>query len=118
MLSVGLDVGTTSTQMVVSRLRVRNKASGFAVPDMEITDREILYQSPVHFTPLLDESHVDGKALETLILEEYRRAGPGEQPGGPGLRGGKLQPGDGEDPPAYGHRRRHRKSGPHPERKH
>ena len=75
MLSVGLDVGTTSTQMVVSRLRVRNKASGFAVPDMEITDREILYQSSVHFTPLLDESHVDGKALETLILEEYRRAG-------------------------------------------
>ena len=70
MLSVGLDVGTTSTQMVVSRLRVRNKASGFAVPDMEITDREILYQSPVHFTPLLDESHVDGKALETLILDE------------------------------------------------
>ena len=40
LLSVGLDVGTTSTQMVVSRLRVRNKASGFAVPDMEITDRE------------------------------------------------------------------------------
>ena len=75
MLSVGLDVGTTSTQMVVSKLRVRNKASGFAVPEMEITDREILYQSPVHFTPLLDESHVDGKALEVLILEEYRRAG-------------------------------------------
>ena len=75
MLSVGLDVGTTSTQMVVSKLRVRNRASGFAVPEMEITDREILYQSPVHFTPLLDESHVDGNALETLILEEYRRAG-------------------------------------------
>ena len=75
MLSVGLDVGTTSTQMVVSKLRVRNKASGFAVPEMEITDREILYQSPVHFTPLLDESHVDGGALEALILEEYRRAG-------------------------------------------
>ena len=75
MLSVGLDVGTTSTQMVVSKLRVRNKASGFTVPEMEITDREILYKSPVHFTPLLDESHVDGKALEALILEEYRRAG-------------------------------------------
>ena len=75
MLSVGLDVGTTSTQMVVSKLRVRNKASGFAVPEMEITDREILYQSPIHFTPLLDESHVDGEALEALILEEYRRAG-------------------------------------------
>ena len=29
LLSVGLDVGTTSTQMVVSRLEVSNRASGF-----------------------------------------------------------------------------------------
>ena len=34
--SVGLDVGTTSTQMVVSRLKIINRASGFAVPELEI----------------------------------------------------------------------------------
>lgn len=73
--SVGLDVGTTSTQMVVSRLTVENRASAFAVPEMEIARREILYKSPVHFTPLLDESRMDGTALRQLILEEYRRAG-------------------------------------------
>ena len=75
LLSVGLDVGTTSTQMVLSRLTVQNRASGFAVPELEIADRQILYRSPVHFTPLLDESHVDGAAIRTLVEEEYRAAG-------------------------------------------
>ena len=60
LLSVGLDVGTTSTQMIVSQLEIENRASSFAVPEMEIAGRQILYESPVHFTPLLDASHVDG----------------------------------------------------------
>ena len=44
LLSVGLDVGTTSTQLVVSELLIENRASGFAVPEMEITERTIRYQ--------------------------------------------------------------------------
>ena len=73
--SVGLDVGTTSTQMIFSELTVENRASGFAVPEMEIARRDIRYRSPVHFTPLLDESHVDAAALRELVAEEYRNAG-------------------------------------------
>lgn len=75
LLSVGLDVGTTSTQLILSRLTVENRASAFAVPELEIARREILYRSPVHFTPLLDESHVDGAALRTLVDREYQAAG-------------------------------------------
>ena len=75
LLSVGLDVGTTSTQLVVSRLTVENRASSFAVPDMDITERNVLYKSPVYFTPLLDESHVDGAAIRAIVEEEYREAG-------------------------------------------
>lgn len=73
--SVGLDVGTTSTQMVVSRLTVENRASAFAVPEMTITGREILYRSPVWFTPLLDERHVDAEKLQKLVAAEYAAAG-------------------------------------------
>ncbi len=75
LISVGLDVGTTSTQLIVSRLRVENRASGFAVPDMAITRREILYKSPVHFTPLIRDALVDGAALKTLVEAEYDNAG-------------------------------------------
>ena len=80
LLSVGLDVGTTTTQMILSRLTVRNQAGGFTVPRMEITDREILYESPVHFTPLVGETLVDGEKIRTLVEREYENAGikPGQ----------------------------------------
>ena len=75
LLSVGLDVGTTTTQMIVSRLTVRNRSGGFTVPQMEITEREILYESPVHFTPLVGEKLVNGDKIRTLVEEEYKNAG-------------------------------------------
>ena len=75
LLSVGLDVGTTSTQMVFSRLRIENKAGSFAVPELEIESREILYKSPVHFTPLLEGDLVDADALRHIVDGEYAAAG-------------------------------------------
>ncbi len=75
LLSVGLDVGTTTTQLIVSSLQAENKASGFAVPEMEITERRVLYESPVVLTPMLDESHVDGKGIARFVAAEYEKAG-------------------------------------------
>ena len=75
LLSVGLDVGTTTTQMILSRLRVENQASSFAVPKMRITQRQILYRGPVRFTPLLAADLVDGPALRDLVEKEYACAG-------------------------------------------
>ena len=75
LISVGLDVGTTSTQMVFSELTIENKAGSFAVPEMEIAGRKILYKSPVHFTPLIRGELVDAEALRRIVDEEYRAAG-------------------------------------------
>ena len=73
--SVGLDVGTTTTQMILSELTVENRASGFAVPRLEIGERKVIYRGEVHFTPLVGDSRIDGTALRELVGEEYRRAG-------------------------------------------
>ncbi len=73
--SVGLDVGTTTTQLVVSRIKAENRASGFAVPQMEITGREILHRSPIHFTPLLSGELVDGEGIRRIVTAEYAAAG-------------------------------------------
>ncbi len=75
LISVGLDVGTTSTQLVFSELRVENLAGSFSVPEMAITQRKILYTSPVHFTPLQRGDLVDAAALRDIIDGEYRKAG-------------------------------------------
>lgn len=61
--------------MIVSRLRMKNTAAPFTIPHMEITGREILYKSQVHFTPLLSADTLDAKAIQTIVAEEYRRAG-------------------------------------------
>ena len=75
LLSVGLDVGTTSTQMIVSELVVENKAGSFTVPEMQIAQRRMLYKSKVHFTPLKGEHLVDGGAIRELVEREYTLAG-------------------------------------------
>lgn len=73
--SVGLDVGTTTTQLIVSELRAENRASGFAVPRLEITGRQVVYESPVSFTPLLEETLVDGARIRDWVAAEYEKAG-------------------------------------------
>ena len=73
--SVGLDVGTTSTQMILSELLIENRASAFSVPDMEIVQRKILYKSPIHFTPLLQGDLVDSEGIRAIVTEEYQKAG-------------------------------------------
>lgn len=73
--SVGLDVGTSTTQLIVSELTVENQAGAFAVPEMAISQRKIRYESPVHLTPLLDEARVDGDAIRQIVTAEYEKAG-------------------------------------------
>ncbi len=73
-LSVGIDLGTSTTQMIVSQLQVENTASAFAVPHIEIRDREVLYRSQIHFTPLLSSDTIDAGSVRNLIAEEYKKA--------------------------------------------
>ena len=75
LISLGLDVGTTSTQLVFSRLTIENRSGSFSVPELEIADREILYRSPIHFTPLLSGELVDGARIRDIVQAEYEKAG-------------------------------------------
>lgn len=79
LLSLGLDVGTTTTQLILSELTVENRAGAFSVPELDITRRHIRYRSPVHFTPMLDEYRVDAAALQKLVEREYEAAGISRQ---------------------------------------
>ena len=73
--SAGIDIGTTTTQLVVSRLTVENVAPGSLVPRMQITDKEIMYKSAIHFTPILDNDLVDTEKIFSLITSEFEKAG-------------------------------------------
>ena len=74
LLSVGIDVGTTTTQVVFSRLQLANVARTGLIPRVSITAREILYQSPIMLTPLQDEQTIDAEKLQAIVRQEYAAA--------------------------------------------
>lgn len=74
MLSVGIDVGTTTTQLVLSELSVTNQARMGLVPRLDINTRTVLYQSEPCLTPLVSADEVDVTRLSELIKAEYARA--------------------------------------------
>lgn len=75
MLSVGIDIGTTTTQVIFSRLEMENVASYFSVPRVEIVRKEVVYKGEIHFTPLLSQTLIDGDGVRAIIEAEFRRAG-------------------------------------------
>lgn len=74
-LSVGVDIGTTTTSMIVSRLGISNTAASYRVPELSITNKEILYRSPLYLTPQKDRDLLDGEAIRSIVETEYRHAG-------------------------------------------
>lgn len=75
LLSVGIDLGTTTTQLVFSRLTVADESPTGRAPSFCIAKKEVLYCSEIHFTPLLSEQTIDTDALCRILDGEYARAG-------------------------------------------
>jgi ethanolamine utilization protein EutA len=85
MLSVGIDVGTTTTQVVFSRLTLAGGATGGTTPMARgatspprmtgIVGKEVIYRGGMHFTPLAGPEVIDAAALEQILRREYRQAG-------------------------------------------
>src|SRR5512145_2790865 len=74
LLSVGVDVGTTTTQIIFSRLGLTDVARPGQIPRINISSREVLYQSPIVFTPLKDYETVDADKLHEIVRREYASA--------------------------------------------
>lgn len=75
LISVGIDVGTTTTQLVFSRLELADTARPGQIPRIGITGKSVLYQSPIAFTPLADRETVDAERLTEWVRREYAAAG-------------------------------------------
>ncbi|MBZ9634248.1 ethanolamine ammonia-lyase reactivating factor EutA [Clostridium sp. FP1] len=74
-LSVGIDIGTSTTQLVFSKLTIENLASSFAIPRISIVDKEVIYRSEIYFTPLKSQKEIDGEKVREIVEREYHSAG-------------------------------------------
>lgn len=72
--SVGIDVGTTTSQAIFSELVLVNSAAASEVPRYDFSRRDISYISPVVFTPRDDGNQIDGLELLHFIDQQYENA--------------------------------------------
>ncbi|MFD7994734.1 ethanolamine ammonia-lyase reactivating factor EutA [Streptomyces mexicanus] len=71
--SVGIDIGSSGTQVLFSRLHLRRIGEDLTSRYL-VVRRETLHRSPVELTPYADEEHIDARALGSIIDTAYRAA--------------------------------------------
>lgn len=75
LLSAGIDIGTTTTHLIISEIGISVEGGFGCVPKAKITDKKIIYKSPVYFTPLNRDGSIDANAVADIIMSEYKAAG-------------------------------------------
>lgn len=74
-LSVGIDIGTSTTQVIFSRLTFKNSAGYFAVPHIAIVDKAVVYKSDIYMTPLKNQVMIDGERVRDIVAGEFKKSG-------------------------------------------
>lgn len=72
--TVGIDIGTSTTSLIIATLTVKNTANGFSLPRLTIVNKQITYRSPVVFTPLVDHTLIDENRLRQFVTNQYQLA--------------------------------------------
>jgi ethanolamine utilization protein EutA len=73
--SIGLDIGTSTTKLIVSKLLIANQQNQFTLPGCQIIDRRVTYASSIYTTPMLNDVKIDVQRLTVLLEQEYKNAG-------------------------------------------
>jgi ethanolamine utilization protein EutA len=71
--SVGMDIGSSGTQVVFSRLHLRRIGEDLTSRYV-VVRRETVYRSPVSLTPYASAEHIDAEALGSIIDRAYGEA--------------------------------------------
>ena len=74
-LSAGIDIGTSTTQLVFSRMLLQNTGGFGRIPQIKVISKDVFYRSKVYFTPLLSRDEIDGEKVHDIIDGEYKKAG-------------------------------------------
>jgi len=73
-ISMGLDIGTTTTQMIVSRLEVTNRSGPTAVAYYDFSKRDIVFMSDVVFTPFDSQGDIAVDQIEQFVQAQCAKA--------------------------------------------
>lgn len=76
--SVGIDIGSSTSHLVFSRLTLRRKGADLST-QFEVTQRQVLYRSSILLTPYSSPTLIDVERLRDFFDENYHKAGYGTE---------------------------------------
>jgi ethanolamine utilization protein EutA len=74
LVSVGIDIGSSGTQVIFSRVYMRRMGEALT-SRYYVVKRETLHQSPVVLTPYQSETRIDERAVGDIVDRAYEEAG-------------------------------------------
>jgi ethanolamine utilization protein EutA len=72
--TVGIDIGSSTSHLMFSRVHLQRRAQHLS-SEFVVVSREVLWRSPILFTPFLPDFTIDTQALGRFVESAYREAG-------------------------------------------
>lgn len=74
LVSVGIDIGSSGTQVIFSLLKLKRAAKDLS-SRFVVVSRDSIYRSPVTLTPYIDSEKIDDQAIGKIVGDAYTEAG-------------------------------------------
>ena len=72
--SVGIDIGSSTTHTIFSRLILRREGAGLSAKFV-VTNRDVLFRSPIMLTPYTSGTQIDTDSVKAFVQQSYADAG-------------------------------------------
>lgn len=72
--SVGIDIGSSTSHLIFSLITLRREGASLS-GKFKVTNREVLYRSPIMLTPYLSATKIDTDQVNAFIHKAYQEAG-------------------------------------------
>ena len=72
--SVGIDIGSSTSHLIFSHITLRREGASLS-GKFRVTNREVLYRSPIMLTPYTSATKIDTDKVNAFIQSAYQEAG-------------------------------------------
>jgi ethanolamine utilization protein EutA (predicted chaperonin) len=72
--SVGIDIGSSTSHLIFSLITLRREGASLS-GKFRVTNREVLYRSPIMLTPYISATKIDTDKVNDFIHKAYKEAG-------------------------------------------
>lgn len=75
MYSIGVDIGTSTTEIIISNIKISTRLGPSLLPVTKIDETEVIYRSPVIFTPLILRDAIDFEQIRERVKAAIKESG-------------------------------------------